>query len=120
MVVGQGACGVANLGASGWLRTTRSAVIAEVAVSLVVLGWIWPAPSSAAPQEKQTICHGTSAVSNPYVQNTVDVDSIIKDNGHGSHTGPVYPTPDWGDVIPPFDYTDSDGGRAHYPGLNWG
>jgi hypothetical protein len=61
-------------------------------------------------EEKVTICHATSSASNPYSLITVDQSSIEDKNGHGSHTGPLYPEPGWGDVIPPFD---------GYPGLNW-
>src|SRR3954447_26173195 len=70
---------------------------------------------SAVPTSGVTVsfCHATSSVHNPYNLITTDADSIIQ-QGHGSHTGPVYPTDNWGDIIPPFDYT---GGR--YPGLNW-
>jgi len=108
-----------ELGKPGSERSTRPAVLVAMSFSLVLAGWIWPSAALAAPAEKQTICHATSAVNNPYVQNTVSVDSIIKDKGHGSHTGPVFPVPGWGDIIPPFDYTGSDGQPAHYPGLNW-
>ena len=37
----------------------------------------------------------------------VDDDSIVKENGHGSH-------PD--DIIPPFDYIDEGGNQQRYPG----
>jgi uncharacterized repeat protein (TIGR01451 family) len=56
-----------------------------------------------------TICHATSSDKNPYVQNTVDADSIVKENGHDSHPE---------DIIPPFDYVDH-GVTKHYPGKNW-
>src|SRR3954447_17566114 len=107
-----------RLGRLGSHRAARSGVVV-LCLALVVLGWFGPSAAWAAPHEKQLICHATSAVSNPYVQNTVDVDSIIKDNGHGSRAGPVFPTDGWGDIIPPFDYTGSNGQPAHYPGLNW-
>jgi hypothetical protein len=35
--------------------------------------------------------------------------------GHGSHTGPIYPEDGWGDIIPPFDYNNDQGGTSHYP-----
>src|SRR5262249_49862916 len=95
------------------------AISVVLVLSMVVLGWIWPSSASAAPHEKQQICHRTSAVKNPYVYDNVDVDSIIKDNGHGSHTGPVFPAEGWGGIIPPFDSTGSQAGQAHYPGLTW-
>jgi hypothetical protein len=84
----------------------------------------------AAPQDdhKVTICHRTDSVTNPYVQESVDVDSADgntgNDNGqgdHSQHTGPVATSQDvaqslkdnkqnWGDIIPPHD---------NYGGLNW-
>ncbi len=79
-------------------------------------------PPGAAQQpaaEKVSYCHRTASVVNPYNLKTTAVDSIVK-QGHGSHTGPVFPEegPDgkWGDIIPPFDY---DNGNKHFPGLNW-
>jgi hypothetical protein len=78
---------------------------------------------SQQPSKDVTICHRTASgfvtpFINPYVEQTVSFDSIITENGHGSHTGPVYPNmgPDgkWGDIIPPFDYPG-----GHYPGMNW-
>jgi hypothetical protein len=82
------------------------------------------APGSTTPQQDITYCHSTSreggggnSLTNPYVEHTSDANSIIK-QGHGNHTGPIFPETDangsWGDIIPPFDY---DGG--HFPGLNW-
>ncbi len=77
----------------------------------------------AAPQEKVTICHGTNSIMNPYVQQTVNESSIVMPNGsptgHGLHTGPAYPQPNWGDVIPPFTYNNDRGGTSIYHGLNW-
>jgi hypothetical protein len=84
----------------------------------------------AAPQDdhKVTICHRTDSVTNPYNQQSVDVDSADgntgNDNGqsdHSEHTGPVATSQtvaqslkdnkqNWGDIIPPHD---------NYGGLNW-
>ena len=67
-----------------------------------------------------TICHRTNSVTNPYVVETVDPDSVDGDTGndngqgdHTAHTGPVfdatadYPAPhngdQWGDIIPAHD-----------------
>lgn len=58
--------------------------------------------------KKVTICHATSSQSNPYSLITVSTSAAL--NGHGGHTGPLYPQVGWGDVIPPFD---------DYPGMNW-
>ena len=109
----------ARVGRPGSQLTLRPAAVAVLLLSVVVQGLMWPQPASAAPQKQVTICHRTRAVSHPYTQITVDANSIIDDNGHGSHTGPVYPTPGWGDIIPPFDYSTAKAPTAHYPGLNW-
>jgi hypothetical protein len=78
---------------------------------------LFVAPAAADPKPNITYCHRTDAVDNPYVAHTTDADSIIKE-GHGSHTGPIFPETGpngkWGDIIPPFDYTG-----GHFPGLNW-
>ncbi len=85
------------------------------------------APTTASPPvatqqpvpEKVSYCDRTASVVNPYGLFTSAVDSIVEE-GHGSHTGPVFPAvgPDgnWGDIIPPFDY---DNGQQHFAGLNW-
>ncbi|MDQ5975559.1 MAG: hypothetical protein QG661_2768 [Actinomycetota bacterium] len=77
-----------------------------------------PSPSSTAPtaapapeadsDKKIALCHATSSQSNPYSVVTVSTSAAL--NGHGGHTGPLYPQVGWGDVIPPFD---------DYPGMNW-
>jgi hypothetical protein len=81
------------------------------------------APAKAAPQEKVTICHRTNSVANPYNEQTVNQNSIVMPNGtptgHGLHTGPVYPQPNWGDIIPPFTYNNDSGGTSIYHGMNW-
>jgi hypothetical protein len=49
---------------------------------------------------KVTLCHATASNSNPYVTVTVDKNSI-KYQGHLAHVnGKVWPTPEWGDIIP--------------------
>lgn len=73
-----------------------------------------PSPESASNRGyvrngKVTLCHRTSSRTNPYVTITVDANAVQR-QGHGAHTGPLYPEPNWGDIIPPFD---------DYPGLNW-
>ncbi len=69
----------------------------------------------ATPNEKVTICHATSSNTNPYTVNRVDESSIDEQNnqylnGHGDHLGPIFPAPNWGDIIPAF---------RDFPGYNW-
>ncbi|MEV7395760.1 hypothetical protein [Aeromicrobium sp. NPDC092404] len=66
----------------------------------------------AAAPVKITICHSTSSETNPYVQNAPNASGDL--HGHTGHTGGLFPTPGWGDIIPPFEF---DG--EQYPGLNW-
>ena len=92
-------------------------------ISLIGAGVVGLVPASGAPQDKVTICHATSSVRNPDVETSVSEDSIVKPDGtpagHGLHTGGVFPTPGWGDVIPPFTYTNASGGTSTYPGMNY-
>jgi hypothetical protein len=60
------------------------------------------------PAHKVTICHATASDSNPYVEISVDIASIVGDSGHG-HSGV-----NAGDIIPPFAV---DG--YVYAGNNW-
>ena len=72
-------------------------------------------------EAKVTVCHRSSSESNPYQSISVPIDK--KDgtiNGHETHTGPVFPAPDWGDIIPPYVWVDKDGDTHGYPGYNWG
>ncbi len=75
-------------------------------------------PSStviAAGPDTVTICHSTGSHSNPYVVHNPSKSGDV--SGHADHTGPVWfdgITVEWGDIIPPFDFT---GGS--FPGLNW-
>ena len=63
-----------------------------------------------------TICHATSATSNPYREQSVDESAVYGNHGHGGHTGGVFdftnPSSNsgWGDIIPPM---------GEHPGLNW-
>ncbi|MDD3679402.1 MAG: SdrD B-like domain-containing protein, partial [Candidatus Shapirobacteria bacterium] len=58
--------------------------------------------------KKVTICHATNSHQNPYIVNTPNKSGTL--NGHVDHTGPVwYPgivDHSWGDIIPPFTYSD--------------
>ncbi len=67
--------------------------------------------------ERVTICHRRAAETNPYGPQaiTVSVNSIFNpNNGHDTHNGPVFPAPNWGDIIPPFEAES-----GFYPGQNW-
>ena len=109
-------------------KVKRTIITVASALALVLGGF--GASVAAAPQEdhKVTICHRTDSVTNPYVQESVDVDSADgntgNDNGqgdHSEHTGPVATSEtvaqalkdnheNWGDIIPQHD---------NYAGLNW-
>lgn len=62
-----------------------------------------------------TICHATNSNTHPYTYETPNIQNDGSlDGGHLNHTGPVYPTANWGDIIPPYNH-----GNFHYAGLNW-
>lgn len=89
-------------------------------------------PGGSAPgaeTHKVTICHATNSNTNPYVEITVDVASILNKNGHSGHdTLAVWSSTlksshaKWGDIIPPFSYlpsfSDSEEPES-FDGLNW-
>ncbi len=67
----------------------------------------------AKPNDKITICHATDSASTTrttFRPSTRTPSPTNDPNGHGTHTGPLFPGPGWGDVIPPFE---------DYPGMNW-
>ena len=74
-----------------------------------------PAGGQLPADEKVSFCHRTNSIVNPYILVTTSVEAI-RVQAHSGHTGPVFPAPDWGDIIPPFDY---DNGQQQFPGLNW-
>lgn len=93
------------------------------AVTALLLG-VSSVPALAdRPEDKVKICHRTDAQSNPYIEETVDQDSVDgnldNDNGKGDHyaehTGPVWyegiEDHSWGDIIPPIE--------GVHDGLNW-
>jgi hypothetical protein len=98
------------------MRAVRLLFVVIFAGALLTVGVAQAAPPDNGP--KVTICHRTASHTNPYVQITVDQSAIFNNgivpNGHGTHTGPIFPNvgPDgkWGDIIPPFD---------GYPGQNF-
>jgi hypothetical protein len=91
-----------------------SIALAVVAISVI-------SASAQANNDKVTLCHATSATTMPYVVITVDQSAVFNNgvvpNGHGTHTGPIFPDTEqgpgnsthWGDIIPAF---------GAYPGLN--
>lgn len=81
---------------------------------------------TAPVSHKVTICHRTDSYSNPYVVNTPDISSSGHlTGGHDTeHEGPLWYAEipqgtEWGDIIPPYTYTDDDGNVFNYPGQNW-
>ena len=100
-------------------------VVAAIGLSLGLMAGV--AGSLTAPEgvvTKVTICHRTNANNNPYVINEPAVAGVL--NGHADiHTGPVWNADlkaqhiKWGDIIPPFDYLDSQQVKQHFDGLNW-
>jgi hypothetical protein len=93
--------------------------VASVALAAVSISVV--SASAQANNDKVTLCHATSATSMPYVVITVDQSAVFNNgvvpNGHGTHTGPIFPdtapgpgnSTHWGDIIPAF---------GAYPGLN--
>ena len=80
---------------------------------MIAFGAIGTTASVAAatkpdPGHKVTICHATASATNPYVVITVDIASIVGDDGHG-HSGV-----NAGNIIPQFAM---DG--YVYAGNNW-
>ena len=85
-------------------------VIGGMLAALVATVGVLSASADTAPQV--TLCHATASQTNPYVEVTVDQSSVFNNgvvpNGHGTHTGPIFPDtvgqpPHWGDIIPAFD-----------------
>ena len=71
-------------------------------------------------EEEITICHADANPQQPYGPGPISpsVNSIVNDNGHATHDGPVFfpgIAEQWGDIIPPFEYGDNES----FPGLNW-
>jgi hypothetical protein len=96
-------------------------LIGVTAIALAVVAISVISASAQANNDKVTLCHATSATTMPYVVITVDQSAVFNNgvvpNGHGTHTGPIFPDTEqgpgnsthWGDIIPAF---------GAYPGLN--
>lgn len=113
------------------MHATKKARLASICSAVLLVGVQLLSPFAilvpkvaAASNDKITICHATDSNTNPYVRETVNVDSTGggKDKGvadHLAHTGPVWdPTlksagTAWGDIIPPVPGTDP------VKSLNW-
>ena len=92
---------------AGTIRVQRA--IAVLLIGFGTIGGI-AAVAGATPNDKVTLCHATSSVSNPYTNPTVDKSAVAEQNnpgrnGHDTHVN---------DIIPPFTHTPVD-----YPGKNW-
>lgn len=80
---------------------------------------VWVNASQPQPDSVR-ICHATSSNVNPYTNITVPETSangfpVNDQSDHGNHNGGVWPTANWGDIIPPFNQE----ALPDYPGKNW-
>jgi len=104
-------------------RSIGGLVLALGLVLAMVGGGTVGASATQGDDHKVTICHRTASVTNPYVEESVDLASVdgslANDNGQGDHyaehTGPIAPAVGadgkWGDIIPAIADVHS--------GLNW-
>ena len=81
--------------------------VASIALAALGVGVVSASAGEEPPNQKVTLCHATAAENNPYVVITVDENAIanviLGQNGHATHTGPIFPAPGWGDIIPAFN-----------------
>ena len=114
-----------------WLRIAGATTLV-VALAPLTAGGATAAADTIGPEAEKrriTICHRTASTTNPYVVISPAKMSIVKEAGHDSHDGPVFPATGedgkWGDIIPPFSYYASEQDRRSgaspqtYPGQNW-
>src|SRR5262245_55620704 len=94
----------------------KLAVFSVVGATLAALavGGFGVLSASAQNEPQVTLCHATGSTQNPYVEITVDQSAVFNNgvvpNGHGTHTGPIFPdmaqgpgnSTFWGDIIPAF------------------
>jgi len=104
-------------------RSIGGLVLSLGMVLAMVGGGTVGAFATQGDDHKVTICHRTASVTNPYVEESVDMASVdgslANDNGQGDHyaehTGPIAPAVGadgkWGDIIPVITGVHS--------GLNW-
>lgn len=88
---------------------------AVLAVFSFLIGKSLTTVLAVSPQPSVIICHATGSNSNPYVTESPNIqnDGSLS-GGHLNHTGPLYPSADWGDIIPPYTH-----GSFSYAGMNW-
>lgn len=97
----------------------RKALLLTLALCCLVLVGV-AVPALASNQGQVTICHATASNNNPYNSISPNIgNNGDLSGGHLNHTGGIYPQDNWGDIIPPYDYTDSNGNPAHFDGMNW-
>jgi hypothetical protein len=84
-------------------------------IGLVAVSAVFATKVLAAVSNTVTICHATDSHSNPYTTQSPNIqnDGSLS-GGHLNHTGPVFPSNNWGDIIPPYNH-----GNFHYAGMNW-
>lgn len=94
----------------------KKIAIFSVIVALLGLTTVFSSRGVSAVQPTSvTICHATASNTNPYVQESPNIanDGSLT-GGHLDHTGPLFPTANWGDIIPPYT-----SGSFVFTGLNW-
>jgi hypothetical protein len=97
----------------------RFAIFSVIGATLAALAvgglGVLSASAGQGNEPQVTLCHATGSTTNPYVTITVDQSAVFNNgvvpNGHGTHTGPIFPdtaqgpgnSTFWGDIIPAFD-----------------
>jgi hypothetical protein len=98
----------------------RLAIFSVIGATLAALavGGFGVLSASAQNEPQVTLCHATGSEQNPYTVITVDQSAVFNNgvvpNGHGTHTGPIFPdmaqgpgnSTFWGDIIPAFGAYD--------------
>ena len=106
-----------------WRLRRRVWLGGVVLAGLVGVLAVFLQPAASAPNEndkKVRICHASDSVTNPYVlEHPAVANNGDLGGGHLNHTGPMFPAPKWGDIIPPYTYVDATGDTKVFPGYNW-
>ncbi len=92
-----------------------AAILAFAFIALLAINPVLATSPHYDEDDEIDICHATGSDSNPYVENSPDIqnDGSLT-GGHLDHTGPLFPSADWGDIIPSYTHGDFS-----YPGMNW-